>query len=292
MGYRPGMWFILESPSKLCCAVGYILSVDEALDILGLHRTATVPEIKEAYRDLVKVWHPDRFGNDSRLRRKAEERLKQINIAYQCLQGYASAPDPIPHKTQRPDTPPTNSAPREAPQTSKHNAGTQTDSARRQPDSSTRPPSQKVSETGKKSTVSTGSRILTMALIFGAIHYINEHNSKQSSNVPNYRDAYNSGTVDQGRPQVSTGPTSQGLGDAKKQPRDFSYINRLPTFKDRTDAIAKRLASIKADPKYQALPEEKKARVMSSMYKGYVLVAYTDFHHPAPDEKRWVEANR
>jgi hypothetical protein len=126
------MWFILETPSKLCCAVGYILSVDEALDILGLHRTATVSEIKEAYRDLVKVWHPDRFGNDIPLRRKAEERLKQINIAYQCLQGYASAPDPTPHKTQRSsETPPPYSAHRESPHAGKHDAGLADESSRR-----------------------------------------------------------------------------------------------------------------------------------------------------------------
>lgn len=58
----------------------------EALDILGLRAGATPVEVKEAYRDLVKVWHPDRFGSDARLRQKAEERVKQINDAYRVLQ--------------------------------------------------------------------------------------------------------------------------------------------------------------------------------------------------------------
>jgi curved DNA-binding protein CbpA len=70
----------------------------EAFDILALRPGATPSEIKEAYRDLVKVWHPDRFGNDARLRQKAELQLKLINEAYRILQSdsavdgmYASA---------------------------------------------------------------------------------------------------------------------------------------------------------------------------------------------------------
>ena len=58
----------------------------EALDVLALKAGATPVEIKEAYRDMVKVWHPDRFGSDGRLRQKAEDKLKQINDAYRVLQ--------------------------------------------------------------------------------------------------------------------------------------------------------------------------------------------------------------
>ena len=47
---------------------------------------ASAEEIKTAYLDLVKVWHPDRYQNDSpRLRNKAEEKLKAINQAYEIL---------------------------------------------------------------------------------------------------------------------------------------------------------------------------------------------------------------
>lgn len=59
---------------------------EEALDVLGLNLGATSAEVKEAYRDLVKVWHPDRFGSDPRLRQKAEEKLRQVNDAYRILQ--------------------------------------------------------------------------------------------------------------------------------------------------------------------------------------------------------------
>lgn len=63
-------------------------AVEHALDILGLGPDAKPQDVKQAYRDLVKVWHPDRFPNDSRVRRKAEEKLKEINEAYRTLQDY------------------------------------------------------------------------------------------------------------------------------------------------------------------------------------------------------------
>ncbi len=66
-----------------------------ALAFFGLTRAATQAEIKDAYRTLAKVWHPDRFPGDEGLRVKAEEKLKEINSAYQLLTtteaGYASS---------------------------------------------------------------------------------------------------------------------------------------------------------------------------------------------------------
>jgi hypothetical protein len=46
------------------------------------------------YRDLAKVWHPDRFdGGDARLKQKAEAQLKAINDAYARIHGrYPSPP--------------------------------------------------------------------------------------------------------------------------------------------------------------------------------------------------------
>ena len=70
---------------------GPALLTGEALEVLALRPGATSSEIKEAYRDLVKVWHPDRFGSDLRLREKAELQLKRINEAYRVLQSNADA---------------------------------------------------------------------------------------------------------------------------------------------------------------------------------------------------------
>jgi hypothetical protein len=41
--------------------------------------------LKAAHRDLTKVWHPDRFLHDPRLQEKAQEKLKEINEAYEQL---------------------------------------------------------------------------------------------------------------------------------------------------------------------------------------------------------------
>ena len=52
----------------------------EALDV---RPGATREEIKTAYRDLAKIFHSDRLqGAEERVQRKAEERLKEINLAY------------------------------------------------------------------------------------------------------------------------------------------------------------------------------------------------------------------
>ena len=75
------------------------MPVQDALKILGLKPTATPDEIRQAYRDLVKVWHPDRFGADVRLRAKAEEHLKAINAAFHTLESCSfrtDAPEPAP----------------------------------------------------------------------------------------------------------------------------------------------------------------------------------------------------
>jgi hypothetical protein len=53
--------------------------------ILGLEPEAKFEDVKQYYRDLVKVWHPDRFTHDLRLQNKAEEKLKEINGAYERL---------------------------------------------------------------------------------------------------------------------------------------------------------------------------------------------------------------
>jgi len=59
-----------------------------ALRVLGLPPSATAEDIGNAWRDLAKVWHPDRFPQDERLQRKAGDNLKRINEAREVLRNY------------------------------------------------------------------------------------------------------------------------------------------------------------------------------------------------------------
>jgi curved DNA-binding protein CbpA len=85
-----------------------------ALVVFGLTRDATQAEIKDAFRMLAKVWHPDRFHSDERLRQQAEEKLKEINAAYQLL---TTTPAEEPHRSTASPPPPPEEPPRAAPET-------------------------------------------------------------------------------------------------------------------------------------------------------------------------------
>lgn len=67
-------------------------AMDEYYEILGIAPGASKDEIKKAYRQMVKVWHPDRFPNDPELQRKGTEKVKQINEAYERLKDAPSHP--------------------------------------------------------------------------------------------------------------------------------------------------------------------------------------------------------
>ncbi len=58
-----------------------------ALKILGLDIGASDVEIREAYRDLVAVWHPDKHATNERLRQRAEAMMKRLNVAREILLG-------------------------------------------------------------------------------------------------------------------------------------------------------------------------------------------------------------
>ncbi|MEM9508932.1 MAG: DnaJ domain-containing protein [Cyanobacteria bacterium P01_E01_bin.35] len=60
-------------------------------EILGVSRTASPKTIKEAYRELAQLWHPDRYVDDPELKARAEEEIKEINQAYSEIKAYLSA---------------------------------------------------------------------------------------------------------------------------------------------------------------------------------------------------------
>jgi len=53
--------------------------------ILEIKETASLSEIKHAYRDMIGIWHPDRYVQNPRLHEKATEKLKELNLAYNEL---------------------------------------------------------------------------------------------------------------------------------------------------------------------------------------------------------------
>lgn len=47
--------------------------------------------IKKAWRDMLSVWHPDRFSANERLIRRANEKTREINDAYKRIIAYLDA---------------------------------------------------------------------------------------------------------------------------------------------------------------------------------------------------------
>jgi DnaJ-class molecular chaperone len=66
------------------------MNIQQCYKVLEIDAHASNEEIKQAYKDIVNVWHPDRFAKNPRLKRKAETRIKEINEAYQTLSSYRS----------------------------------------------------------------------------------------------------------------------------------------------------------------------------------------------------------
>ncbi|MEH1798571.1 MAG: dynamin family protein [Nostoc sp.] len=59
--------------------------ITRAYSILGLPANASLAEVKQAYRTLVKKWHPDLFVNQPQLQKQAQEKMHLVNEAYTIL---------------------------------------------------------------------------------------------------------------------------------------------------------------------------------------------------------------
>ena len=79
--------YILLSLRNVKKKTGYG-KMERCFGILGLKPGASQEELTQAYRDLANVWHPDRFVGNPRLQKKAEERIKEINAAYEYIKSF------------------------------------------------------------------------------------------------------------------------------------------------------------------------------------------------------------
>ncbi|AVH66715.1 molecular chaperone DnaJ [Nostoc sp. 'Peltigera membranacea cyanobiont' 213] len=86
------------------------LDINDAYEILGLEPGASKAQVKRAYRQLVKIWHPDRFV-DQKQKQEAEEKIKSINVAYNKLKSESPSEPPIPEN-------PSSSSPKKSPKIS------------------------------------------------------------------------------------------------------------------------------------------------------------------------------
>ena len=68
------------------------MNTEECWRILGVPADAGPEVIRQAYLDLARVWHPDRFQSDEHLRRIAEKHFQEVNRAYTTLKNYRPAP--------------------------------------------------------------------------------------------------------------------------------------------------------------------------------------------------------
>lgn len=60
-------------------------SSKRAFSILGLESNATMDEVKDAHRELVKIYHPDKLNKNERNKEQAKIKFQAITDAYQFL---------------------------------------------------------------------------------------------------------------------------------------------------------------------------------------------------------------
>ena len=64
------------------------MNLDRALKVLEVAETASPKEIKQKYRDLVVIWHPDRHSDNPRRYKLSVQKMKELNTAYDCVRSF------------------------------------------------------------------------------------------------------------------------------------------------------------------------------------------------------------
>jgi len=80
------------------------MDIQKCFNILELRQDATPEEAYQAYRDLAAIWHPDRYAHNPRLQQKAEEKLKEINAAYEQVKSFLTMKQVEGPRVQTPST--------------------------------------------------------------------------------------------------------------------------------------------------------------------------------------------
>ena len=62
------------------------------LKTLGLMPGASTAEVKQAYRELAAIWHPDRHAHAPQMQAAAQTKMAEINAAYNYLKTHGSGP--------------------------------------------------------------------------------------------------------------------------------------------------------------------------------------------------------
>ncbi|WP_430907301.1 TerB family tellurite resistance protein [Maribacter sp. 2-571] len=65
----------------------FVKAANNAYKILEIDKTATDNEVKKAYRNMAKKYHPDRVNTqDEAIKKGAEEKFKEVQKAYEIIQ--------------------------------------------------------------------------------------------------------------------------------------------------------------------------------------------------------------
>ncbi len=78
------------------------MELQRCYEVLGIQAPATPEAVRQAYKAQVKFFHPDRFSGDPDQQHLAQERLKEVNAAYEALRTYQAKGQSEPPRTKAP----------------------------------------------------------------------------------------------------------------------------------------------------------------------------------------------
>ena len=62
--------------------------IRQCFKVLELDLNASLDDVRKAFRNIVKIWHPDLYAGSPQLKGMAEEKLKAVNAAYAAVKSY------------------------------------------------------------------------------------------------------------------------------------------------------------------------------------------------------------